>query len=125
MSEFDYLDLLSSLREEATVQAQFFVAVFSAYILTVYFVGRKLSAIYITLLTICYSLFIITPILASHVAVSQITSVAHQYAADFPDAMVEHVLVAQLPAFNTTLLIVCWILSIVFMFSHRRARAVS
>ena len=123
MSEFEYLDLLSNLREEATVQTQFFVAVFSAFVITIYFAGKKLSSIYLALLTVCYSLFIITPILASHVAVSQITSVAKQYASDYPNAIVEHTLIGQLPALSTILLIVCWLLSVLFMFSHRKNKA--
>ena len=123
MSEFEYLNLLSSLRQEATVQTQFFVGVFSAFVLTTYFAGKKLSSIYLALLTVCYSLFIITPILASHVAVSQITSVAHQYASDYPNAMVEHTLIAQLPVLSTLLLLLCWLLSIFFMLSHRKNKA--
>lgn len=125
MSEVEYLNLLSNLRVEATVQTQFFVAVFSAFVVTVYFVGEKLSPRYMVLLTVCYSLFIITPILASHVAVSLITSVAHQYALDYPNAIIEHVLIGQLPVFSTALLVVCWAISIFFMLSHRKARAVS
>lgn len=125
MSEVEYLNLLSNLRQEATVQTQFFVAVFSAFVVTVYFVGEKLSSRYMVLLAACYSLFIITPILASHVAVSQITRVARQYASDYPDAIVEHVLIAQLPVFSTSLLVLCWAISIFFMLSHRKARAVS
>ena len=119
MTENEYLILLSNLREEGTVQAQFFVALFSAYIVVIYAVGKDLSAHYLTLLTISYSLFMVIPITASHVAVSNIVAVAKNYALEYPDAIIEHVLIPYLPIYNVGLLVFCWLLSIAFMVSRR------
>lgn len=120
MTENEYLILLSNLREESTVQTQFFVAVFSAYILAIYAVGQKLPPLYLSLLTLSYSLFIAIPIMASRVAISNSTAVAERYAVEFPDAIVEHVLIPYLPSFNTALLTFCWLLSIAYMLTNRR-----
>lgn len=120
MTENDYLTLLSNLREEGTVQAQFFVTVFSAYILVIYAVGKKLSNLYLSLLTLTYSLFLAIPVLASNVAVSNITAVAEKYALQYPDAVIEHVLIPNLAFYNTALLIFCWLLSVGFMLSNRK-----
>ena len=122
MTENEYLSLLSNLREEATVQIQFFVAVFSAYVLVIYVQGKKLSGLSLTLLTITYSLFITIPMLASTVAVSNISAVAASYATEHPDAIVEHVLVPMLPVYNVLLLVLCWLLSIGYMLITRRSR---
>lgn len=120
MTENEYLILLSNLREEATIQSQFFVAIFSAFILVIYAVGKKLSTLYLSLLTLSYSLFIAVPILASMVAVSNIVAVAASYAREYPEAIIEHVLVPYLPFYNITLLIFCWLLSIAYMMLSRR-----
>lgn len=120
MTENDYLTLLSNLREESTVQLQFFVAVFSAYVLAIYAVGRKLSTLHLSFLTLSYSVFITGPILVSRVAISNSTAVAKSYAMEYPNAMVEHVLLPHLPNFNTALLVFCWLLSIVYMLTNRR-----
>ena len=122
MTENEYLSLLSNLREEATVQIQFFVAVFSAYVLVIYVQGKKLSGLSLTLLTITYSLFITVPMLACTVAVSNISAVAASYATEHPDAIVEHVLVPMLPVYNVLLLVLCWLLSIGYMLITRRSR---
>ena len=121
MTENEYLSLLSNLREEATVQIQFFVAVFSAYVLVIYVQGKKLSGLSLTLLTITYSLFITIPMLASTVAVSNISAVAASYATEHPDAIVEHVLVPMLPVYNILLLVLCWLLSVGYMLITRRS----
>jgi hypothetical protein len=120
MTENEYLILLSNLREESTIQTQFFVAIFSAYILAIYAVGQKLSPLYLCFLTLSYSLFIAIPILASRVAISNSTAVAERYAIEYPDGIVEHVLIPYLPSFNTALLIFCWLLSIAYMLVSRR-----
>jgi hypothetical protein len=120
MTENEYLILISNLREEATVQTQFFIAIFSAYILVIYAVGKKLSTLYLSLLTLSYSLFIAIPIIASRVAISNIAAIAESYAIKYPDAIVEHVLIPYLPSFSTALLIFCWCLSIAYMLTNRR-----
>ncbi|MFK7865469.1 MAG: hypothetical protein AB8B95_14735 [Pseudohongiellaceae bacterium] len=122
MTENEYLILLSSLREEGSIQAQFFVAIFSAYILAIYTVGKELSKQYLMLLTLSYTLFIAIPALASHVAVSNIVEVAESFSQAYPDAMVEHTLVPYMPVYNSLLLVFCWLLSIIFTLTHRREK---
>lgn len=123
MTENDFLTLLSNLREEATVQAQFFVTIFSAYILVVYAVGRKISNLYLSLLTLTYTLFVAIPVIASNVAVSNITAVAERCALECPGAVIEHVLIPYLPFYNTALLIFCLLLSVAFMLTNRGLKA--
>lgn len=120
MSENEYLVLLSSLREEGAVQAQFFVAIFSTFIVAIYAVGKRLSTLHLSLLTVSYSLFMFTSITASYVAISSITAVAASYANEYPESIVEHVLIPYLPFYNTSLLVFCWLLSIGFMLTNRR-----
>jgi hypothetical protein len=123
MSEYEYLTLLSTLREEATIQIQFFMAVFSAYILVIYFSGKQLSLTFLSLLSITYSCFIISPIIAYHTTASNLTAVAARYALDYPEAMVEHVLVDNIANTTAALFILCWVLSVLFMISHRKSTA--
>lgn len=123
MTEYEYLNLLSTLREEGAIQSQFFVAIFSAYILAIYAVGKKLSTLSISVLTLCYTLFMVPTILSSAVSASNITAVARDYSVKYPQALVEHLVIPNLHLYYSLLLIFCWLLSVGYMMTTRYGKA--
>ena len=61
MSEYEFISLISLLRQEAAgFQWQFF-SIWSAYMLVVYFIGRNFPDLYVYILTLLYTVFVIVP----------------------------------------------------------------
>jgi hypothetical protein len=120
MSEYEFLDLISTLRQESIAHQTSFFTLWSAYVLLIYFVGHKLSRLYVIPLTIVYTAFAIVTALGFQVAMLNQYAVIDSYLAAFPDtALAEHDPIdVRLTILGVD--IIGWILSILFFFHRRR-----
>ncbi len=122
MSEYEFIILISLLRQEAAgFQWQFF-SIWSAYMLVVYFVGRKFPNVYVYILTLLYTVFVIVPTMGFLLAMENQYSLIELYLAAYPDSAIVNT-----EPLNTPLLILLvnslgWAISIVFMFHIRKAK---
>jgi hypothetical protein len=88
--------------------------------MVVYFSGRELSAMQISVITVFYSLFLTLPIGAMRVSVSNLIDISQKYVLEFPDRVV-----SQIHAPNALLYfipysyIIAWAASILFMVQWR------
>jgi hypothetical protein len=84
MSEYEFLDLISTFRQEAVAHQMAYFAVWSAYMVAVYLIGRELSGTYAALPTLVYTVFVIVPAFGFQVAMKNQYSVIDAYLATFP-----------------------------------------
>ncbi|MGD8324137.1 MAG: hypothetical protein PVF50_07200 [Gammaproteobacteria bacterium] len=96
-----------------------FFTIWSAYVLLIYFVGQKLSTLYVVPLTVVYTAFAIVTALGFQVAMLNQYSVIDAYLVAYPEtALTEHdPLDVRLTILGVD--IVGWVLSILFLV-HRR-----
>jgi hypothetical protein len=120
MTEYEYLELITLLRENMGFHSMNVFGVLAAYVMVVYFSGRELSAMQISVITVLYSLFLTLPIGAMRVSVSNLIDISQKYVLEFPDRVV-----SQIHAPNALLYfipysyIIAWAASILFMVQWR------
>ena len=120
MTEFEYLELITLLRENLGFHSMNIFGVLAAYVVVVYFSSRELSTMQISIITVLYSYFLALPIGASRITVSNLIDVSQKYVLEFPDRMV-----SQLHAPDAILYlipysyIISWAASILFMVQWR------
>lgn len=120
MSEYEYLDLISTLRQESVTHQMAFFTIWSAFIVLIYFVGRKLSTLYVVPLTIIYTAFVVVTAFGFQVAMQNQYAVIGSYLAAHPSSAL-----VQQEAINVRLIIlgvdvVGWVMSILFLIHRRR-----
>ena len=121
MTEYEYLDLISTYRAETGFHIMNFIAAMFAYIAAGYFVGNKLTAFQVTAITILYTIFTPLPVAAGYEAL-QASRAAHlAYVAAFGAPDYPSTLVLFGPELALVVVAASWIISIVFMFQTRKS----
>ncbi len=120
MSEYEYIDAISTYRTEIGFHAINYIAAMFGYVATAYFVGPKLSRTQVGWITVLYTMFTPLPILAAHEAGTALRELQAGYLRSFspdrsPDFMTTNA--AELLLF---VVFVSWCISIVFMVQARR-----
>ena len=88
MSEYEYINLISTLRSEAAGHETDFFAFWSAYVVVIYLVGRELPRIYAVLLSALYVACAAMPAVGFLLAVSDQYAVIELYVAAYKDAAI-------------------------------------
>ena len=119
MSEYEVLDLISSLRTEVTLHSMNFFVVLSAYLFAAFLMKPEIPKLYIGVLTTLYSLYLFMPAGASINSLRNLQALVERYMLEFPNT--DLILRSTIPIawFLTALFVVSWFISILFMF-HRR-----
>ena len=120
MTEFEYINAIVMLGEDASSHSMNFIYVLFAYSLVAYLAGPKLSTLQAWLISLVYTSFVFAPITANLRAVQNAISLSSEFTTLFPESAMAYT--AGEPR-ATVLLIVhllAWSLSILFMFQWRR-----
>jgi hypothetical protein len=120
MTEYEYLDLISTYRSETGFHAMNFIAALFGYIAAAYFVGVKLSKFQVTGITILYTLFAPLPVTAAYESLAATRVTYLEYVANFGTPSYGSTLILWGPELLLFVLPSSWIISIVFMFQTRR-----
>ena len=120
MTEYEYLDLISTYRSETGFHAMNFIAALFGYIAAAYFVGVKLSKFQVTGITILYTLFSPLPVTAAYESLAATRVTYLEYVANFGAPSYGSTLILWGPELLLFVLPGSWIISIVFMFQTRR-----
>ena len=125
MTEYEYLDLISTYRAETGFHVMNFIAAMFAYIAAGYFVGEKLSRFQVTAITVLYTMFAPLPVSAGYEALQATRSTHLAYVAAFGPPDYPSTLVLFGPELALFVVGLSWVISIIFMFQTRIARAKS
>jgi hypothetical protein len=122
MSEYELISLISLLRQEAAGFQWQFISIWSAYMLVVYFIGRNFPNVYIYILTLLYTVFVLVPTMGFLLAMENQYSLIELYLQSYPNSAI-----VSAEPINTPLIILFvnslgWAISIVFMFHIRKAK---
>ena len=116
MTEYEYHDFALTSQLAGGQASMDVVAVFFAYIICVYIVGRKLTSFQVTALTIVYTTFVFMPIIAVHETLQNLQAVAAKY----PEyEQTQGYLMAVASVLVPLTLAMAWLLSVVYMLSLR------
>lgn len=112
LSDFELIELLYMSRELLTLHASILITFFFGYLVVAFFVGKKLTLVQVSLLSIVYSAISFFSVLNIYIeAVSGARIGAHL--GGFPENL--------LPTFVALgVLVSAWFLTIVYMFQTRR-----
>ena len=122
MTEYEYLDLISTYRGETGFHVMNFIAVMFGYVAAAYFVGNKLTNFQVTAITILYTIFAPLPVAAGYEALQATRATHLQYLETFGEPSYSSTLILFGPELVLVVVGASWIISIVFMFQTRRAR---
>lgn len=120
MTEYEFVSLISDLRTESAIHAMNFFAIWSAFIIVVYFVGNRISKIYSIFLAVLYTFFAIAPATTFFGVLRNIYSTIDRYHLAFPDTA--YVQSVGVPITNILLFvyIFAWLVSIAFLIHTRK-----
>ena len=107
---YQALEALYAMREVLAQDAMNFFAMFSAYLVVSYLVGKKLTAFQLIAISVLYSVFCAGPIIGVYVAVVDMQSI--------PVGL--RVTQIENPYFVPTIMVLGWAMSIAFMLDIRR-----
>jgi len=120
MTEYEFITLISLLRQEAaTFQWQFF-SIWSAYMLVIYFVGQRFSTLYVLILTGLYTVFVFVPTMGFLVVMENQYSLIELYLQTFPISTIIDEEPINTPLVILSLDILGWLISILFMLHMRK-----
>ena len=112
MTEYEYLDFVTSSVSLITQNGFNFISVFFAYLACGYLVGTRLSLIQVTSLTISYTIYLSFNMMTVITTIGRIISASTEYGLD-SITRYETMQIA-----GPTLLAFIWLASVVFMFSQ-------
>ncbi len=122
MTEYEYIYLISELRQETAIHAMNFFAIWSAYLLTVYIVIRNLSGLYTFLLTFIYSLFIYAPARASQASIENTYNLIDRYQMTYPQSALMEPVTNIVDILLLIVHLIAWAISILFMIHRRKSK---
>jgi hypothetical protein len=126
MTEYEYINLISTLRSEAAGHETDFFAFWSAYVVVIYLVGRELSRVYAVLLSVLYVACAAMPAVGFLLAVSDQYAVIELYVTAYKDAAIMGVNSDAVLLIVLAVDVIASIAAIVFLIHRRRpAPAVS
>jgi len=79
MTEYEIIDLMNSTQDATIAASMAFVTISSAYVIVVHLLADKLSSLYLNLLMVAYSLYIISPIMFFYGASSRMLLLLAEY----------------------------------------------
>lgn len=122
MSEYEFISLISLLRQEAAgFQWQFF-SIWSAYMLVVYFIGRNFPNLYVYILSLLYTVFVMVPTMGFLLAMENQYSLIELYLQTYPGSAIVNAEPLNTPMIILFVNSLGWTISIVFMFHIRKAK---
>ena len=120
MTEYEVVDVLSSLRAEIGDHVMNYAAVLFGYLVTAYFVGARLSRFQVTAITIVYVIFVPGPMYGVYQAAKTMTNVfnAHEGVANYPLAASEFIRL--IPILVPLIVLSSCLISLLFMYQTRK-----
>ncbi|MCB1690107.1 MAG: hypothetical protein KDI33_16545 [Halioglobus sp.] len=125
MTEYEYIELISTFRSENAFHSMNMFTLFVAYVLAAHYAGRDMSSIQVTALTFLYSVFALTPITATIASTIQFQDLVSSYHAAFPAGTVGTLpprLVIFVEATEPVTFTIAWLLSLAYMRNCRILR---
>jgi hypothetical protein len=120
MTEYEYLDLISTYRAETGFHIMNFITTMFAYVAAGYFVGSKLTNFQVTSITILYTIFAPLPVAAGYEALQATRSTLLAYIEAFGEPDYTSTLVLFGPELVLIVVAASWTISIAFMFQTRK-----
>jgi hypothetical protein len=120
MTEFEYINAIIILGEDASTHSMNFIYVLFAYSLVAYFAAPKLSRLQVWLISLVYTSFVFAPITANLRAVQNAIGLSSEFTTLFPESAMEYTAAAPRATVLLIVHLLAWSLSILFMFQWRR-----
>ncbi len=120
MSEYEYINLISTLRSEAAGHETDFFAFWSAYVVVVYLVGRELPRLYAVLVSVLYAACAAIPALGFLLAVEDQYAVIALYIAAYKDAAITGTNSEAVPLIVLPVDVIASVGAIAFLIQRRR-----
>ena len=120
MSEYEIIDVISSLRLEGAEHVMNFVTVMFSYVVAAYVVGAKLSRFQALFVTALYSFFVPGPILAMYETMVTARDIHVLYGDAVPVNTSAIGWLTGIPIAVPLSLLLAWISSLLFMLHMRR-----
>jgi len=123
MTEYEYIDLISTLRSEGGFHGMNMVGTVMAYLLVTHFAGHRISSLQATAITVLYTAFLVIPIGTNVAVVANLREVIQSYESSYPEGIVSFSSLGE----NGNLYVLCvyilgWLLSLTYMWIVRHAR---
>ena len=120
MTEYEYINLISTLRSEAAGHETGFFAFWSAYVVGVYLVGRELPRLYAVLVSALYVAVASIPAFGFLLAIENQYAVIGLYIAAYKDAAITGENSFAVPLVILSVDAIASIAAIVFLIQRRR-----
>ena len=120
MTEYEYLDLISTYRSETGFHIMNFIGVMFGYVAAAYFVGEKLTRFQVTAITILYTIFAPLPIAAGYEALQATRMNYLAYVDSFGEPPYNSILILFGPELALVVVAASWVRSVLFMYQTRR-----
>ena len=115
MTEYEVIDLMNSTQEAAIAASMAFVTISSAYVIAMHMLADKLPSLYLNLLVLVYSLYIISPIMFFYGASSRMLPLLAEYQKIHGE---DHT-IGEVAYFESAILMGIWILCIFYTWHVR------
>jgi len=122
MTEYEYLDLISTYRGETGFHAMNFIAVMFGYVAAAYLVGERLTSFQVSAITALYTIFAPLPVLSAHEAMGHARDLYIEYTANFGAVPFSSSSITWASEIVLLAMSTSWIISVVFMYQSRRGR---
>jgi hypothetical protein len=121
MTQYEYINLISTLRSEAAGHEMDFFAIWSAYVVVIYLVGRELPRLYAVLVSALYLACAAIPALGFQLAVENQYAVIRSYIAAYKDAAIMGANSVAVPLIVLSVDAIASVAAITFLIHRRRA----
>jgi hypothetical protein len=121
MTEYEVIDLINSTQEAGIAASMAFVTISSAYVIGMHMLADKLPPLYLNLLVLVYSLYIISPIMFFYGASSRMLPLLADYQAIHGE---DHT-IGEVAYFETAILIGIWVLCLFYTWHVRHKNSQS
>ncbi|RLA50667.1 MAG: hypothetical protein DRQ98_12570 [Gammaproteobacteria bacterium] len=122
MTEYEIIDVISSLRSEAAQHVMNFVSVMFGFIVAAYLVGPKLSRFQVSVITILYVIWTPGPMWAAYDASTAVQQLYAQYHDVLPIELGASPLTSHAPVVVTVGIATSWVMSLAFLFQVRATK---
>ena len=125
MTEYEYIELISTFRSENAFHSMNMFTLFVAYVLAAHYAGRDMSSLQVTALTFLYTVFALTPISSTIASSIQFHDLVSSYHTAFPSGTggtLPPRLVIFVEATEPITFTIAWLLSLAYMRNCRHYR---
>ncbi len=125
MTQYEYINLISTLRSEAAGHEMDFFAIWSAYVVVIYLVGRELPRLYAVLMSVLYVACAAIPAFGFQLAVENQYAVIGLYIAAYKDAAIMGTNSVAVPLIVLSVNAIASMAAIAFLIQRRRTAPVA